>query len=133
MYNFILQLIVMLSLGAIIYLIARAAPRVTEAESSLSKENYFDKLMQKLPLEKADAFVSAYLEWFLRKLKIVILRLENIVEKHFRKLKPVEVSGVIEKPSIFSAEGGSAPGGEEHKKSDNSGGVENKGNLSDIK
>lgn len=101
MYNFILQLIVMLSLGAIIYLIARAAPRVTEAESPLPKENYFDKLVRKLPLEKADAFVSAYFEWFLRKLKIVILRLENIVEKHFRKLKPAAGSSIAEKPSLF--------------------------------
>ena len=112
----------MVSLGTIIYLIARAAPRVTETESRPPRENYFDKLIKKLPLEKADAFVSAYFEWFLRKLKIVILRLDNLVSRHLHKLKPSKgAADTLGKPSIF-----------DEKKSDDSGGVENKDNLSDI-
>ncbi len=103
MYNFILQLIVMVSLGAIIYLIARAVPRVTEIEAPSPRESYFDKLMQKLPLEKADAFASLLFEKFLRKLKVVILRLENIVEKYSRKLKPAESSGAVERQSLFES------------------------------
>ena len=98
MYNFVLQTIVMLSLGAIIYLFARALPRVLETASSEPRKNYLEDFFRKFPLEKADAFSSYWLERFLRKLKIVVLRLDNLLSKHLSNLKPAATE---EKPSLF--------------------------------
>lgn len=88
MYNFVLQTIIMVSLGTIIYLIARAVPRVSETVKFEQRENYFDRIFKKLPIEKADAFVSMIMEKMLRKFKIVILRLDNLLTKHLQKLRP---------------------------------------------
>ena len=98
MYNFILQTIVMVSLGTMIYLVARAMPRVTEIAKSDPAKDYFDKLMKKLPLEKADMLATLWTEKFLRKLKIVILKLDNLLSKHLSNLKPAVTE---EKPSLF--------------------------------
>lgn len=98
MYNFVLQTIVMLSLGAIIYLFARALPRVSETVSSEPRKNYLEDFLKKFPLEKADAFSSYWLERFLRKLKIVILRFDNLLTKHLQSLKRPPTA---EKTSLF--------------------------------
>lgn len=87
MYNFVLQTIVLISLGAIIYLFARALPRVSEAVSLEPRRRSLEEFLKKIPLEKADAFSSYWLERFLRKLKIVILRFDNLLTKHLKNLK----------------------------------------------
>ena len=65
MYNFILQILIMLSLGAIIYLIARAAPRVGDIEESFKKETFhqrLDKLIARVPFEKMMFFLPLVLK-----------------------------------------------------------------------
>lgn len=103
MYNFILQTIIMLSLGTIIYLIARTIPRVTETTSVEPHKNYFEQLVRKIPLEKADALINAMLGKFLRKFKIIVMKLDNFLTGRLRNLKSGnggdEKSG--QQPSIF--------------------------------
>jgi len=99
-YNFILQTIVMVSLGTMIYLVARAMPRVTETAKTEPAKDYFDELMKKLPLEKADMLATLWTEKFLRKLKIVILKLDNFLSKHLKNLKP-DSTDIAEKPNLF--------------------------------
>jgi hypothetical protein len=77
----------MVSLAIIVYLFARAIPRVTEKTAVEPEKNYFEKLIRKIPLEKADAFVNAILGKLLRRMKIVTLKLENFLAKHLRDLK----------------------------------------------
>jgi len=101
MYDFILQIIVMLSLGAVIYLMARAVPRVTEMEAAVREPNYFDRLLKKIPLEKIDAFLSAFFEKFLRKSKVFILKADNSLTKHLHNLKPDNTIKTESKPAIF--------------------------------
>jgi len=101
MYDFILQIIVMLSLGAVIYLMARAVPRVTEMEVTVREPNYFDKLLKKLPLEKIDAFLSSVFEKFLRKSKVFILKADNSLTRHLHNLKPDNAIKVESKPALF--------------------------------
>ena len=68
MYNFVLQTIVMLSFGVLIYLVARAVPRVSETEiKAASLGDHLDRWIKKLPLEKMDAWLSSQVEKFLRK------------------------------------------------------------------
>jgi len=99
-YNFILQTIVMASLGMMIYLVARAMPRVTEIPKINQAKDYFEKLLKKFPLEKADMLATLWTEKFLRKLKIVILKLDNLLSKHLKEIKPAntkEPLGIFEK------------------------------------
>lgn len=88
MYNFILQTIVMLSLAAIIYLFARAMPRVSDAADRQKAGDYIEQLLDRVPFEKADAFVSMVIERVLRKLKVAILKMDNLVTNHLRGMKP---------------------------------------------
>lgn len=110
MYNFILQTIIMVSLGAVIYLFARAVPRVDDSAPSKQSRDYIEELLNKLPLEKADAFLSALFEKTLRKLKVVILKLDNLLTKHLQNLKPTAGAGKNEAASkLFSASAGDKP------------------------
>ncbi|MBU6141891.1 hypothetical protein KGO95_02095 [Patescibacteria group bacterium] len=90
MYNFILQTVVMVSLATIIYLFARAVPRVQETSP---EEGSLEKLLEKIPFEKADAFVSMVFEKTLRKLKVVVARLDAILSQRLRGLKPGMLAG----------------------------------------
>ena len=92
----------MMSLGAVIYLIARVVPRVTEIEAPTKEPGFFDKLLKKISLEKVDAVLSGLLEKLLRKFKVVILRLDNLVSKHLHRVKSSgsdSMAGV--KPALF--------------------------------
>lgn len=87
MYNFVLQMVMMLSLGTMVYLAARALPRVGERVVPSSPAQYVDKLVKKIPVEKLDLFLSAVLEKMLRKSKILILKVDNRVTFYLNKFK----------------------------------------------
>lgn len=88
MLDFILQISIVLSLSVIIYLFARALPRVGDAgEAKTAKKNYFENFLKKLPLQKIDASVSAFLEKILRKLRVVLLKIENTLDSAISRLR----------------------------------------------
>lgn len=106
MYNFILQTILMSSLAAIIYLFARALPRVNESSSQKQGGDYIEELLNRLPFEKADAFVSMTMEKVLRKTKVFVLKLDNILTTHLKNLKPTIGAGKNEAvDQLFSGSG----------------------------
>ena len=89
----------MVSLGTLIYLAARSLPRVSETDlkpDSLS--NVLDRMVKKIPLEKADAAASYYLEVLLRRFKVIVLKLDNLLTKHLQNLKPPAETS---KPNLF--------------------------------
>lgn len=82
-----------------IYLVARAVPRVSETEiKTFSPGDSLDRWIKKLPLEKMDAWLSSQLEKFLRKFKVAVLKLDNLLTKHLSNLKSVATE---EKPTLF--------------------------------
>ena len=83
----------MASLAVIIYLFARAMPRVSESSGQNKGGDYIGELLNKLPLEKADAFVSMSMEKALRKFKVLVLKLDNLLTHHLRNLKPTVGAG----------------------------------------
>ena len=87
MYNFILQTVVFLSLGVAIYLLARAYPRVGDEEPHANAGGFVDRLVRRLPLEKIDALLHAFFEKLLRKIKVIIMKFDNLVNIHINKLK----------------------------------------------
>ena len=91
MYDFLLQTIFFSSIAFVIYLMARALPRVQDqTETTGTKPDYFGQMMKKLPLEKVDSAVNSFLSKLLRKLKIVILKIDNLVNKLLNRTKKAE-------------------------------------------
>lgn len=89
MYNAILQIIFFTSLGVMIYILARGAMRAEENAPTAvpAKPNYFDTLIKKLPLKKIDEFINAVLEKILRKMKIVVMKADNLLNRYISKVK----------------------------------------------
>lgn len=84
MYDFILQIFIMVSLGTVIFLAARVLPRISEtASTSKTKTNLFSSF----PFEKVDAAVNAFLEKTLRKIKLFFLKMDNTISKLLEKFK----------------------------------------------
>lgn len=102
MYSFILQFIVMVSLAAIIYLVARTIPRIDEnVVLGETKKSFFDDLVPKLPLEKIDLFFSNLLEKMLRRVKIVIMKIDNILTRRISDFKSPASKEKDLRPNIF--------------------------------
>lgn len=86
MYNFILQIFIMVSLGTIVFLVARTLPRITETETvnpPKRKINWFSSF----PFEKIDEAINAFMEKFLRRIKLILMKMDNTVSKHLNKFK----------------------------------------------
>ncbi len=111
----------MVSLATIIYLFARAVPRVQDSAMQTRGRDYFGELFDKFPLEKADAFMSMLLERFLRSLKVVILKLDNLLTGHLKSLRSASLSGKNEavEQLFTSAAADKSAGVEKQLESDN--------------
>ncbi|MDD5060973.1 MAG: hypothetical protein PHN44_01660 [Candidatus Marinimicrobia bacterium] len=86
MYDFILQIFIMFSLGTVIFLVARALPRISETETAnapKSRTNWFSSF----PFEKVDAAVNAFSEKTLRKIKLILMKTDNMVSRQLNKFK----------------------------------------------
>jgi len=87
MYDFLLQTILFLSLGVVIYLMARAVPRVTEIGEEVHAPGAFDRLLSKLPLREVDERLNVYFEKTLRRMKVFILKFDNALNEKLEKLR----------------------------------------------
>lgn len=87
MAKIILNSLILLSLSFVLYVIARALPRIEENPAGVPvlKEHWTSKY-----LEKADVWAQAHLEKFLRRAKIWILKLDNYVSKRLSSFKKNE-------------------------------------------
>jgi poly-D-alanine transfer protein DltD len=87
MYDFILQTFFITSLAVIIYLMARSLPRIQEAEGHVTLSDYLEKWVAKLPLSKIDDSLNNRLEKFLRRTRVLVLKLDNSINRHLNKRK----------------------------------------------
>ncbi len=84
MYDFILQIFIMVSLGTVIFLAARALPRISETvNTSKTKTNR----LSSFPFEKIDAAINAFSEKTLRKIKLILMKTDNMVSRQLNKFK----------------------------------------------
>ena len=113
MYNFVIQTLIMISAGVMIYLVARKVPRIIDVvdDGALNKPKglgaKLDHLLSSLPLEKIDFFVSQILEKMLRKTKLWVMKLDNQLTHHlnkYKKFKPTSGTETSAKPSLFEKE-----------------------------
>lgn len=84
MFQFILTTILMASLGTMLYLMARALPRMEEEASD--KQNFLDRLSSSEIPEKIDAAFNSFLFKFLRKSKVILLKIENFINEKLKKI-----------------------------------------------
>jgi len=88
MYNLILQIAIFASLGAIIYITARALPRIEDsADVSQNQLPLIDSVFSSGFLDKADNLAKAILEKILRRMKIAVMKLDNFVSERLGKIK----------------------------------------------
>ena len=105
MYNFILQILLMLSLGAMIYLIARAAPRIGDTIETAKKpvHSRLDRFLALLPVEKIDLIFGVFMEKWIRKLRLLLMKWDNLLAEHLNKIK--KTNGEKEKTELFGENG----------------------------
>ncbi|MDO8602101.1 MAG: hypothetical protein Q7R62_03180 [bacterium] len=88
MYNFIVEMSMLVSLGLIVYLFARAVPRIAhDHPEDVQPLSGFDRFVNKLPLEKLDKFLHSFFEKTLRKIRIVLMKIDNYLNSHLKNLK----------------------------------------------
>lgn len=85
MIDLILQLIIFFSFAIIVYLLAIAVPRVRDDELTAAGGQNGGAL----PLERMDAFLNAWKEKSLRRLRIYLLKAESSVAKQLQKSREV--------------------------------------------
>ena len=104
----------MVSLGVIIYLMARAVPRVGDEISKPAVK--FDRWLSSLRLEKLDVVFGNFLEKLLRNIKLFLMKLDNLTNGYLDKIKKTRLNGngqknKEEKPSLFNSNDGEGQGG----------------------
>ena len=92
MVEFIFTTILMLCLGTVLYLMVRALPRIEEVPEGEGEahKNIFERWAHSEIPEKFDAAFSGFMLKFLRRVKIVVLRIDNAIAKSLRKIQPQE-------------------------------------------
>jgi len=88
MIAFVFTTVLMLCLATMLYLTVQALPRI--AEEPASERSFLDRWARSEMPEKIDAAFNNFLLKFLRKFKIVVLRLDNTLSKHLRAITPQE-------------------------------------------
>jgi len=89
-----------------IYLIARAAPRVGDdiAHDIGGHISKLDRIFSHAQFEKLDVIFNNLVEKGLRKLKLLLMRLDNLTNKYLDRIKSYKNNGNkkgVERPSLF--------------------------------
>lgn len=85
-YNFILQIFLMVGIGGVVYLFARAAPRIDDTLEQKEKDKT-GKLLSKIPIERIDMALSNFWEKFLRRMRVSLLKIDNFLMNHLNRRK----------------------------------------------
>src|SRR3989344_1351621 len=94
-YDFILQSAVFLSLGFIILLAAAVMPRLGDNTDQSAKPRSFDRLVGKLRLNKVDSLINGFLGKILRRSKVAVMKVDNLITDRLNKLKKTNDNGKI--------------------------------------
>ena len=94
---FVFTTVLMVSLSAVLYLMVRALPRIVE-EPLVEGQGLLDRWTHSQIPEKVDIVLNGFLLKSLRKLKVLVLKIDNTLSKHLEKVKPAGENG--KKPAI---------------------------------
>lgn len=83
MQNLFLELTLLISLAIIVYLMSAALPRMEDKKESEEGEGK----RSTLPLEKLDEVLLRTKDKVLRKMKVVVMKADNLISKQLRSKK----------------------------------------------
>lgn len=86
MFKFALDIVVVLSLGVILYLFARALPRISEIADDTRDEKIRTHHLS-MYAERVDEWLKVFFEKFLRRAKVWIMKLDNTVSERLNRFK----------------------------------------------
>ena len=119
MAQFILTNLFLISVGGILYIFVRTLPRIGEREVKEEKRTVFERwVMSEIPHE-IDRVLNATLGKMLRKLKVLLLRLDNYLTSRLKKIHTETngngsgLTGNSAKPKIDFSDLGSLPDGKD--------------------
>lgn len=87
-FKFILEILIFVSLSGMLYLMARALPRVNDEVFQRPTEIKTRKFS--IFLEKLDQWLKSLLERWLRRLRVVVLKFDNIISQKLNSFKKEE-------------------------------------------
>lgn len=87
MYDFLLQIFFVSSLAVIIYLMARALPRLANGEEPKNLYYYLEHWLEKLPVHKMDERLNSYFFKTLKKVRVVVMRVDNKIVRGLNRIK----------------------------------------------
>jgi len=111
-FEFVITNILMVSLGTILYLVVRALPRIDE-EPATEKKGIFERLVTSEIPEKVDAAINSFLVKVLRRIKVLILKIDNSISSRLKKIKSEENGGAAKPIIDFKEITGQNKNGEE--------------------
>jgi len=101
MSDFILQLIIFISFGVIVYVAQRALPRISDEDRRTEPAKNF---LSSVRAHKVDFAIALFLEKNLRRARVGVLRLDNTIVSYLRKIKSHGMGGNGRQKSLFSEE-----------------------------
>lgn len=115
MYTTIFQIALLLGCGVIVYLFVKKMPKVGEdviGEGEAKRKVNFPKL--KVRMENVDKTINSLLEKALRKIKLLLMRLDNATTDFLGRVKESGELKIkrVEKKSLFAREGENEEGDE---------------------
>lgn len=81
MYDLFIQTTLIVSLGIIVYLVAVAAPRIQDSDETLKGGNFKARFGEIIPLDRLDTWLNATKDKGLRRLKVIVMRVDNFISK----------------------------------------------------
>ena len=84
MYDLILEVALMLSFGAIVYVMALGVPKVGEIDVKPSRIRAW---IASLPLHHLDEAIRQFKDKVLRRVKIIVMKIDNFISSHLNKDK----------------------------------------------
>ena len=89
LYSFIFETIIFLGIGVVIFILARALPRIEdETAPRVSQKNKLVSVVQNIPLDKIDGVIKLAVHKTLRKTKIIISKADNLVTEKMKVVRP---------------------------------------------
>ena len=91
MVFFIFIMLLMVSLSGVLYLMVRALPRVAEESAGVDGDGHeyrslLDRWAHSEIPEKIDGWFNEFLLKFLRKFKVLAMKLDNAISSHLKKI-----------------------------------------------
>ena len=88
LYSSILEIIMFVSLGMVILLLARALPRIEDESSAFSsRKDKMSNIAKHIPFDKLDESMNLILHKILRRVKVSIMKADNLVTNKLKSFR----------------------------------------------